>query len=56
MWLRKNMMKKIHMNVQVPETEGEWAVEGPELESSTYTQPIKTWKVNIGMTENMKFA
>jgi hypothetical protein len=39
-------------NVQVSETEGEWVVEGPELESVAYTQPIKTWKVNIGMTEN----
>jgi hypothetical protein len=26
-------------NVQVPETEGEKAIEGPYLESSTYTQP-----------------
>jgi hypothetical protein len=37
-------------NVQVLETEGERVVEGPELESVAYTQPIKTWKVNIGTT------
>jgi hypothetical protein len=43
-------------NVQVPETEGECAVEGIELESSTYTQPIKTHKVNIRMKKNPKFA
>jgi hypothetical protein len=37
-------------NVQIPETEGELVVEGPEIESATYRQPIKTWKLNIGMT------
>jgi hypothetical protein len=42
--------------VQVPETKGERAVEGPKLESFTYTQPIKTWKVNIGTTKNPKFV
>jgi hypothetical protein len=42
-------------NVQVPETEGEQEDEGPYLDSSTYTQPIKKWKVNIGATENPKF-
>jgi hypothetical protein len=29
-------------NIQVPETEGERAVEGPELESVVYAQPLKT--------------
>jgi hypothetical protein len=43
-------------NVQVPETEGERIVEGPELESTTYAQPLKTQKVNIGTEENPKFA
>jgi hypothetical protein len=43
-------------NVKVPEIEGEWVVEGLELESVVYTQPIRTRKVNIGMTENPKFA
>jgi hypothetical protein len=42
-----NVVKEEHdeedpRNVKVPETEGEHAVEGPELESVAYTQPIKT--------------
>jgi hypothetical protein len=41
-------------NVQVLEMEGEWAIEGLELESVAYTQPIKMRKVNIGMIENLK--
>jgi hypothetical protein len=43
-------------NLQVPETEGEQVVEGPKLESTAYTQPIKTQRVNIGTTKNPKFA
>jgi hypothetical protein len=43
-------------NVQIPETEGARVVEGPELASVTYTQPIKMKKVNIGTTKNPKFA
>jgi hypothetical protein len=43
-------------NIQVPETEGEHAVEGPELESIVYAQPLKTRKVNIGTKENPKFV
>jgi hypothetical protein len=43
-------------NMQVPETEGEQAVEGLELESAAYRQTIKTRKVNIGMRENLKFT
>jgi hypothetical protein len=31
-------------------------VEGPELVSDAYTQPIKTNKFNIGTMENPKFA
>jgi hypothetical protein len=42
--------------VKVPETEGERAVEGIELEFFSYTQPIKTQKVNIGTTKNPNFA
>jgi len=37
-------------NTQVPETEGEQIVEGPELESTIYPQLVKTWKFNIGTT------
>jgi hypothetical protein len=43
-------------NVQVLETEGTHAIEGPELVSTTYTQPIKTNQVNIGTMKNPKFA
>jgi hypothetical protein len=43
-------------NVQVPETEGKCVVEGIDLESVAYTQPINMRKVNIGTTENTKFA
>jgi hypothetical protein len=43
-------------NVQVPKTEGEKIVQGPNIESIAYTQPIKTRKVNIGTIENPKFA
>ena len=43
-------------DVQVRETEGEHTVEGMELESVVYTQPIKKQKVSIGTTENPKFA
>jgi hypothetical protein len=56
-----NVSKEEHdeedtINVQVPKTEGEHVVEGPNLESVAYTQPINTRKVNIGTTENPKFA
>jgi hypothetical protein len=42
--------------VKVPKIEGERVVEGPELESTMYTQPINMWKVNIGTPKNSKFA
>jgi hypothetical protein len=42
-------------NIQVLETEGERVVEGPELESFLYAQPLKTEKVNIGINENPRF-
>jgi len=43
-------------NVQVPETQVEQAIEGTKLESTAYTEPIKTRKVNIETTENPKFV
>jgi hypothetical protein len=43
-------------NVQVPETEGERAVEGPELKTDVYVKPLRVCKVNIGMTKNPKFV
>ena len=45
-----------HRKVQVLETEGEQAVEGPDIESAMYTHPINMWKVNIGMTKNPNFV
>jgi hypothetical protein len=35
-------------NLQIPETEGERAVEGPKLESVVYAKPLRMCKVNIG--------
>jgi hypothetical protein len=43
-------------NLQVPETEGEHTVEGPELESVEYAKSLKTHKVNIGTKDNPKFT
>jgi len=43
-------------NIEVPENEGERAVEGPNIESTTYAQSLKTKRVNIGTKENPKFA
>jgi hypothetical protein len=43
-------------NIQIPETEGKRAVEGPELESVVYAQPLRMCKVNIGTKENPKFV
>jgi hypothetical protein len=43
-------------NIQVPEIEGTCIVEGPELSSITYTQPITTKKVNIGTMKNPTFS
>jgi hypothetical protein len=42
-------------NVQVPETEGEHTVVGPELESDAYVKPLRVHKVNIGTKEKPKF-
>jgi len=35
-------------NIKVPEIEGEHVVEGPELESVVYAQPLNTLKLNVG--------
>jgi hypothetical protein len=43
-------------NVEVPDTEGEHVVEGTNIESIMYTQPINMRKVNIGTRKNQKFA
>jgi len=43
-------------NIQVPEIGGERIIQGPELESVAYAQPLKARKVNIGTKENPKFA
>jgi hypothetical protein len=42
-------------NLKILETEGECAVEGLELESVEYANPLKIIKVNIGTKENPKF-
>jgi hypothetical protein len=42
-------------NLQIPETEGEHAVERPELESMIYANPLITRKVNIGTKDMPKF-
>jgi hypothetical protein len=42
--------------VKVPETEGGCAIEGLDIESDMYTQPIKMQKLNIGITVNPKFV
>jgi hypothetical protein len=42
-------------NTKVPHTEGEPILEGLELESAAYAEPLNTQKV-IGMKGNRKFA
>ena len=42
--------------MQVPDTEGERDVVGPELESNAYVNPLRVIKVNIGMKERPKFT
>ena len=36
-------------NIKVPETKGEHVVEGPELESVAYAQPLNTLNLNVGV-------
>jgi hypothetical protein len=43
-------------NLQVPKTEGEHIVEGPEIEYLEYAKLLKMHKVNIGMKDNPNFA
>jgi len=42
--------------LKIPEIEGECIVEGPELESVKYENPLRMHIVNIGMKDNPKFA
>jgi hypothetical protein len=42
-------------NFQVPETKGEHAVEGSEIEYIVYAKFLKTNKVNIDMKDKPKF-
>jgi len=43
-------------NISIPESEGHCEVHGPKLEMPDVTQPLKTRKINIGSTEEPKFA
>jgi hypothetical protein len=43
-------------NIEIPETKGERVVEGPDIGSIAYSQPLRMHKVNIGTKENPKFA
>ena len=43
------------LEVHIPEIEGERAVAGLEI-SCSYSEPLKTFKVNIGTAEVPKFA
>ena len=48
------MRNPIH--IQIPKTEKNHAMEGPDLEFVSYAQPLRTCKVNIGTKENPKFV
>jgi hypothetical protein len=43
-------------NIQSKNIEGEREVEGPSLESKSFSAPIKVNKFNIGMNDNPKMA
>jgi hypothetical protein len=43
-------------NIQITEIEGEREVEGPSLESESFSMPIKVKKVNNGTNDNPKMA
>lgn len=43
-------------NINIPETEGHYEVEGPQIENPDITAPLKTKQVNIGMEAEPKFA
>jgi hypothetical protein len=43
-------------NIQIPETKGNYTVEGPKLDYVVYAKPLRTRRVNIGTKENPKFT
>jgi hypothetical protein len=43
-------------NLKILESKGESAIEGPNIESIEYENPLKIHKVNIGMKDDPKFA
>jgi hypothetical protein len=43
-------------NLQIPEMEGEHAVDSPKFESVFYSKPLRTHKVNIGIEDKPKFV
>jgi hypothetical protein len=55
MWLKKIRMRRIQEIYKYLKLRGN-TVEGPELESVAYAQPLRTRKVNIGTKENPKFV
>ena len=44
------------LNINIPESEGMWAVEGFGISSDQFLRPLKIKKVNIGSIENPKFT
>lgn len=43
-------------NINIPEAEGHYKVEGPQIENPDITMPLKTKKVNIGTKVEPKFV
>ena len=43
-------------DINIPESEGTCAVEGSGVSSDKFLNPLKIKKVNIGSSENLKFA
>ena len=43
-------------NINIPESEGTRDVDGPNLETTAITEPIKIKKINIGTNTEPKFA
>jgi len=41
--------------INIPKTEGQHEVEGPQTENSDVTKPLKIWQVNIGSNVEPKF-
>ena len=42
--------------INIPESKGIWDISTPKIPSDKFKQLLEIWKVNIGMTENPKFA